>query len=161
MRKKLIIPIIALCIIAGALIVVLVKINNSSFDEAIDLPEYDKYEITYHPLSTIESSTTYEFYIDLKKKKITEIVNYYWISKKVGEDTFVKKVDNATNSKLIEKIKKLEKNDINKNNEEMSIFKHNKYKKIIIHKMIDKDIDKDLEIIQILLEEIFYDNPHW
>lgn len=42
------------------IIVVLIKINNSSFDEAIDLPEYDKYEITYHPLSTIESSTTYE-----------------------------------------------------------------------------------------------------
>ena len=147
----LIVSIIVLFIIAGVAIVMLMKINNSSFDEAIDLPDYDKYRISYYPLSMIESSTDYEFYIDLKNKEITEIETYYWIDRKTGESKNVKKIDDATNNKLIEKIKEIERNDINKDNEEMYNFKNDKYKNIIINE--DKDIDSD--ILQILLEEIF------
>ena len=56
-----IISIIVLFIIIGVVIVVFMKTNNSSSEETIDLPDYDKYEIYYSPLSTIESSETYSF----------------------------------------------------------------------------------------------------
>ncbi len=96
-----------------------------------------KYEIEFKPFSYIEESSDYTYYIDLKRKEVTRIVDNYWIRDYVSRNIEKKKIDESTNNKLVNLLKEIdsmkEKKDNEKNGwlemmEEHYYVSTNKYK---------------------------------